>query len=75
MKNIQNTHKVGVDLAKNVIQVYAVDEVGQATMNRRLSRAKALESFEKLQPVSLVWNRAAVRITGDTPFTAGVTGS
>ena len=38
-----------MDLAKNVIQVYTVYDSGQATMNRRLSRAKALEFFEKLK--------------------------
>ncbi len=50
MKNIQNIRKVGVDLAKNVIQIYAVYEGGQATMNRRFSRAKALEFFDQLKP-------------------------
>ena len=48
MKDIQKTRKVGVDLAKNVIQIYAVDEGGQMVMSRRLSRAKALAFFEQL---------------------------
>ena len=40
--------QAGGDLAKNVIQVYAVDKEGRAVMNRRLSRTRALEFFEGL---------------------------
>ena len=45
MKNIQYISKVGVDLAKNVIQVYAVDKDGNELMNRRFSKPKLLELF------------------------------
>jgi transposase len=35
--------RVGVDLAKNVIQVHAVDATGKVVTNRGLSRGKFIE--------------------------------
>ena len=40
---------MGVDLAKNVIQVYPVGKVGQATIDRHFSRAKTIKFFEQLK--------------------------
>ncbi len=54
MKNIQNIQRLGVDLAKNCIQVYAVDSEGEAVMNRRFSRTKVLEFFQKLNPPCII---------------------
>ena len=48
--NITDIHRVGVDLAKNVIQIYAVDKDNKKLMNRRFTRAKALSFFETLAP-------------------------
>ena len=36
--NITDIHRVGVDLAKNVIQIYAVDKDNKKLMNRRFTR-------------------------------------
>lgn len=54
MKNIQKIQRLGVDLAKNCIQIYAVDSEGEAVMNRRFSRTKALEFFQKLNPSCII---------------------
>ena len=50
MKNISQIHTVGIDLAKNVIQIFAADREGQRVMNRRFSRNKAMKFFESLPP-------------------------
>ena len=50
MKNITQIHTVGIDLAKNVIQIFAADREGQRVMNRRFSRNKAMKFFESLPP-------------------------
>ncbi len=46
--NINDIHRIGVDLAKNVIQVYAVDKDGRKLMNRRFTATGALSFFESL---------------------------
>ncbi len=50
MKNIQKIRQAGVDLAQNVIQIYAADQEGRKVMSRRFSRAKALEVLEQMSP-------------------------
>ena len=50
MKNMTQINTVGIDLAKNVIQIFAADKEGQRVMNRRFSRNKAMECFEKIPP-------------------------
>ena len=44
-----DVHRIGVDLAKNVIQVYAVDGDGRKLLNQRFTAAKALGLFESLE--------------------------
>lgn len=41
---------VGLDLAKNVCQVHAVNAVGEVIVRRALRRAQVLAFFEKLPP-------------------------
>ena len=41
---------VGLDLAKNVFQVHAIDAAGQPVVRRQLRRAEALKFFAKLPP-------------------------
>lgn len=41
---------VGIDLAKNVIQVHGVDERGKAALKKPLKRAQVLPYFAKLPP-------------------------
>lgn len=46
--------RIGVDLAKNVIQVHAVDAAGKLVTNRSLSRDKFLAWCAQLPPACLV---------------------
>ena len=42
--------RVGLDIAKDVFQVHAVDERGGVLIRRRLRRSELLDFFNKLQP-------------------------
>jgi transposase len=44
---------IGLDIAKNIFQVHAVDDAGQVVLRRKLSRSKVLRFFEA-QPKALV---------------------
>jgi transposase len=41
---------VGLDLAKSVFQVHAIDRTGEVVVRRALRRAQVLPFFEKLEP-------------------------
>ena len=41
---------IGLDLAKNVFQVHALDSIGQVAVRRQLRRGELLKFFEKLPP-------------------------
>lgn len=41
---------IGLDLAKNVFQVHAVDAAGEAVVRRTLRRAQLLPFFAKVRP-------------------------
>jgi len=41
---------VGVDLAKNVFQVHAIDDVGEVVVRRALRRRQVVPFFSKLEP-------------------------
>ena len=41
---------VGLDIAKSVFQVHAVDAAGRVVVQRKLTRAKLLPFFERLAP-------------------------
>jgi transposase len=45
------TITVGLDLAKNVIQVHAVDEAGEVVVRKALRRRQMTAFFSKLNPV------------------------
>src|ERR1700751_1560995 len=42
--------RIGVDLAKNVIQLHGVDSMGRVVIRKAISRQKFLEWFAKLAP-------------------------
>jgi len=44
------TVTVGLDLAKHVFQVHAVDETGKAIIRKKLRRSEVLEFFQSLSP-------------------------
>ncbi len=41
---------VGLDLAKNVFQVHAVDEAGEVIVRKALRRRRVMAFFERLEP-------------------------
>ena len=41
---------IGMDIAKSVFHVFGVDDAGQVTLDRQLSRGKVLGFFSKLPP-------------------------
>lgn len=47
---IMNIATVGLDLAKSVLQIHAVDSHGQIVVRKQLRRADVLRYFATLQP-------------------------
>ena len=45
-----NINRIGLDLAKNVFQVHAVDHKGHSLLSRALKREKMMAFFQKLPP-------------------------
>jgi len=41
---------VGIDLAKSVFQIHAVNEYGKAVLNRQIKREKVAEFFANMPP-------------------------
>ncbi len=53
---------VGLDLAKNVFQVHAVDPCGKAVLVRKLRRKQMLEFFGKLPPCLVGMEACATKL-------------
>jgi transposase len=49
---------IGLDIAKNVFQVFSVDEKGKAIANKKMNRGKVIEYFIRLTPctVGIDWS-------------------
>ena len=45
---------VGLDLAKNVFQIHAIDEAGEVIVGRALRRRQVMPFFSKLEPCLIV---------------------
>ena len=58
---------VGVDLAKNVIQVSVVSGRGKELSNRSLTRKKFAEFLGKQKPSLVAFESCATRTTGRVP--------
>jgi transposase len=56
--------RVGLDIAKQVLQVHGVDERSKVTVRKQLARAKVREFFAQLPHASLGSRHAAARTTG-----------
>lgn len=56
------TSIVGLDLAKNVFQLHAIDEAGEVIVRRTLRRRQVLPLFSKLEPCLVgIMGRLSVR--------------
>jgi transposase len=47
---MQSISTIGLDIAKSVFQVHAVDPAGQVVVRRQLRRGRVLAFFQKLPP-------------------------
>lgn len=56
---------VGVDLAKHVFQIHAIDAQGHTVLRKHLSRSQMVLFFTG-RPVWSAWRPAAAHITGHT---------
>ena len=52
---------VGVDLAKNVFQVHAIDDVGEVIVRRALPRRRGIPFFERLEPCLIAMEACGTR--------------
>ena len=56
---------IGLDLAKSVFQIHAVDATGQVVVRKALRRSQMLRrSLRSFRLASSAWKRAGRRITG-----------
>jgi transposase len=55
---------IGLDTAKSVFHVHAVDETGQMVLRRKLQRSELLAFFKKLEDCRLSWKHAGQLIIG-----------
>ena len=62
--NLARVTRVGLDLAKNVFQVYGVDAQGEVVVVRKLRRGGVLEFFGRLRRASWRWRLAEARTIG-----------
>jgi hypothetical protein len=56
--------RIGLNLAKNLFEVYAVDGNEAFLFRKTLKRQQHLRSFVGWSPVSSAWKAAVVPITG-----------
>jgi hypothetical protein len=59
-----NISMIGLDTAKSVFQVHAVDPSGKVAMKRKLQRGELIPLFESTRPAQSFWRPAARPIIG-----------
>lgn len=62
--DLSSITRVGLDLAKNVFQVHAVDAQGREIDKRAIRRGKLVDYFATCRHAPSGWKRAVQRITG-----------
>jgi transposase len=55
---------IGLDTAKSVFQVHAVDKGGNTEMRRKVQRDELIPFFEKQEACTVVWRHAVRDTTG-----------
>ncbi|MDR2819351.1 MAG: hypothetical protein LBB60_02295 [Desulfovibrio sp.] len=69
---------IGLDIAKNVFQVFSADEKGKAIANKKMGRSAVKEYFVRLAPCTIgievcgtshYWARILTAIPGEMPET------
>ena len=64
IRNLSTVMRVGLDLAKRVFQVHAVEAKGEIVVVRKLTRSQLISFFAALPPCVVGWRRAPQRIIG-----------
>lgn len=59
-----HTTTLGIDLAKNVFQLYGMDARGRAVLSRPVKRQQLLDTVANLPACVIGRRRVGVRITG-----------
>uniref|UniRef100_UPI0038BC19DD hypothetical protein n=1 Tax=Paraburkholderia sp. RL17-373-BIF-A TaxID=3031629 RepID=UPI0038BC19DD len=67
--------RIGVDLAKNIIQVHGVDSMKRVVVRKAISRQKFPEWFANSSRAWSQWKRAAQPTTGGASCTRSATKS
>ena len=71
IRNLSTVTRVGLDLAKRVFQVHAVDAKGEIVMARKLTRSQLIPFFAELPPCVVAmeacssahhWGRALIEL-------------
>ena len=65
---MQTIKAIGLDIAKSVFQVHAVDADGGVVVRRQLKRRYVLAFFEKLAPCLIGMEACAQRTIGRASF-------
>lgn len=55
---------VGLDLAKNVFQLCALNRAGRVLYNRSMRRGRLIDQLQQLEPTPWRWSPAPAPITG-----------
>ena len=55
---------IGLDIAKHVFQVHAIDAAEKVVVRKRLRRSQVIKFFETLPPCLMAWRHVPVRTTG-----------
>jgi transposase len=50
---MSKSYFIGLDIAKNVFQIFSADESGKAIANKKMSRNATLEYFTRLVPSTI----------------------
>jgi hypothetical protein len=79
IRNLSTVTRVGLDLAKRVFQVHAVDAKGEIVVARKLTRGQLIPFFAELPPCVVAmeacssahhWGRALIECAKDRPDVA-----
>jgi transposase len=71
--DLRSVTTVGLDLAKHVFQIHAVDADGKIVIATALRRRDVLSFFDALPPCVIAWRPAVQLITGLANWSNSVT--
>jgi transposase len=63
---------IGIDLAKNVLQIHGADAKGKLVLRKQLKRNKAMKYFANLEPCLIGMEVCAAHIAGPVNYSVWV---